>query len=74
MSALADPPPSPGAARQRLYRDRRKKRLRCVTIELRDSEIAELIRRGYLADGERGDKYAVRKAVHALLDRVFPAR
>lgn len=68
------PMPSPGALRMRLHRDRRKRGCRCITIELRESEVDELIRHRFLAAGERGDKYAVRKAVHALLDRIFPAR
>lgn len=66
--------PSLGAQRMRHHRDRYKRGCRCITIEIRESEIDELIRYCFLAAGERGDKYAVRKAVHALLDRVFPAR
>lgn len=66
--------PSPGARRMRRHRDRRKRSCRCITIELRESEVDELIRLRLLAAGERSDNLAVRKAVHGLFDRVFPAR
>jgi hypothetical protein len=35
-----------GAERMRRHRERRRQRLRCLTIELRDGEIEGLIRRG----------------------------
>jgi hypothetical protein len=35
--------PSPAAARMRRHRDRRRRGLRCVTIELRETEIDVLI-------------------------------
>ena len=69
--ASTKPTPSPGALRMRRHRDRRKRGCRCITIEIRESEVDELIRHRFLAAGERGDKYAVRKAVHALLDCIF---
>lgn len=72
--AAAKPTPSPGAARMRLYRVRKQRGLRCITIELFEREIDGLIRSGYLAVHERSDNLAVRKAVHALFDRIFPAR
>jgi hypothetical protein len=34
---------SPAAARMRLHRDRRRRGLRCLTIELRETEIDVLI-------------------------------
>jgi hypothetical protein len=66
--------PSPGARRMCHHRNRRRRELRCITIELRESEVNELIRLRLLAAGERSDNLAVRKAVHALFDRIFPAR
>ena len=39
---------SPAAQRMRLHRERRRQRLRCVTVELREAEITALIRRGHL--------------------------
>ena len=59
---------SPGAERMRRHRDRRQKGLRCVRIELRETEIDVLIGRGRLADDSRGDLAAVRKALHGFLD------
>jgi hypothetical protein len=58
----------------RLYRVRKQRGLRCITIELFEHEIEGLIRGGYLAANERRDKLAVRKALYALLARAFPAR
>jgi hypothetical protein len=42
---MTDATPSPGAQRMRLHRKRRKAGLRCLTVELRESEIVALIRR-----------------------------
>jgi hypothetical protein len=60
--------PSPGAHRMARHRNRRRKGLRCVTIELRETEIDVLIRRGRLAGDSRGDLAAVRKALYGFLD------
>jgi hypothetical protein len=60
--------PSPAAHRMARHRDRRRKGLRCVTIELREAEIDTLIRRGRLARDSRADLAAVRKALHGFLD------
>jgi hypothetical protein len=70
-TSLAAPPTrsgSSGAERMRRHRDRRRKGLRCVTIELRETEIDVLIRRGRLAGDSRGDLAAVRKALYGFLD------
>jgi hypothetical protein len=60
--------PSPGALRMARHRNRRRTGLRCVTIELRETEIDVLIRRGRLAGDSRGDLAAVRKALHGFFD------
>jgi hypothetical protein len=60
--------PSPGSHRMTRHRDRRRKGLRCITIELRETEIDVLIRRGRLAGDSRGDLAAVRKALYGFLD------
>ena len=52
----------------RRHRDRRRKGLRCVRIELREAEIDTLIRRRRLAPGSRGDLTAVRTALYEFLD------
>jgi hypothetical protein len=62
---------TPAAIRMRLYRDRRRKELRCVTIELRETEIDWLIRRGLLNSEMRNDLIAVRDALHQFLERTL---
>ena len=59
------------AMRMRLYRDRRRKKLRCLTIELRETEIDTLIRNGYLNREMRNDQIAIRDAVHKFLDQTL---
>ena len=46
-------PPSTGTARMARSRERRRNRLRCIAIELRESEVDALIRRGRLLAGDR---------------------
>lgn len=74
MSEAASAASSPGARRMRLYRVRKERGLRCITIELFEHEIDGLSRSGYLAAGQRSDRRAVRDAIHALLARAFPAQ
>ena len=62
---------SPAAERMARYRRRRRDRMRCVTVELRESEINQLIRCRLLAPASRADPFALRKAVHGLLDQLF---
>ena len=49
-SGLTSPPVARSAAaeRMRLHRQRRKEALRCLTIELRETEVDTLIRKGLL--------------------------
>lgn len=56
------------AERMRRSRSRRSEGMRCYTLELRDAEIAALVRRGLLASGEEADRPAVVKAIYAFLD------
>jgi hypothetical protein len=60
---------SASAARMRQHRERRRKRMRCLTIELRDSEIEALIRRGRLHPDHRANSAAVRKALYGFFDQ-----
>ena len=53
----------------RYHRARRASGLRCITVELRDTEVQEMVRRGLLAPQAATDTVAIRDAVHALLDR-----
>jgi hypothetical protein len=59
---------SAGARRMALHRERRRKGLRCITIEILEAEINMLIRRGWLARDRRADPVEVKKALHAMLD------
>ena len=62
---------SPAAARMRLHRQRRRQGLRCLTIELRETEIDVLIGKGLLHSEMRHDPYAVCAALYAHLDQTL---
>jgi hypothetical protein len=64
-------PRSAAAERMRLHRERRRKGLRCVTIEMRESEIETLVRMGLLRAEMRDDASAVTEALYAHLDRTL---
>jgi hypothetical protein len=59
---------SAAAERMRLHRERRRNGMRCLTIELRETEIDALIREGLLKSETRNDPSAVTKALYAHLD------
>src|SRR6266436_3217620 len=61
---------SPAAIRMARSRARRRRYLRCVTIEVRDREIEAFIRAGDLPSERRNDPKAIAQAVHKLLDFV----
>jgi hypothetical protein len=65
--------PSPAAERMRRCRERRHKGLRCIRIELRETEIAELVLRGLLNPEMRHDPNAVIASLYAFLDRTLSA-
>jgi hypothetical protein len=62
---------SAAAERMRLHRERRRLGLRCFTIELRETEIDALIRKGLLRAEMRNDQNAVSEALYAYLDRTL---
>ena len=64
---------SAAAERMRYHRERRREGLRCVTIELRETEVTELIRRKLLEANARHDLHAIRKALHRHLDESLGA-
>ena len=74
-SGSTTPPIASSAAAQRMryHRERRREGLRCVTIELRETEVTELIRRGLLDADARNDVHAIRNAVHRHLDESLGA-
>ena len=67
----ATPKPSAAAHRMRRHRERRRDGLRCMTVELRETEIDALIRRGLLEEDTRNDLQAVRTAFYGFLDRAL---
>jgi hypothetical protein len=64
---------SAAAQRMRAPRSRRQAGLRCLTIELRETEITELIRRKLIDAGSRHDLHAIRIAIHRHLDDTLGA-
>jgi hypothetical protein len=61
---------SPSAMRMARHRERRRNGTRCITVELREAEIAFLIRSEFLEPEDRADPIALRNAMHRWLDRV----
>ena len=62
---------SPAAARMRLHRQRRRRGLRCLMVELRETEVDALIRGGLLEQETRNDKNAVLKALYGHFGRTL---
>jgi hypothetical protein len=60
---------SPSAERMRLYRERKKNGMRCLMIELRETEIDALIRKGFLKADTRHDTSEIIDALYAYFDR-----
>lgn len=56
------------AHRQATHRERRRRGLKCVTVEIRDREITELVRRGLLAEADQGRRAVIAEALHRHLD------
>lgn len=72
VQPTTEPPPrSPAAARMRAHRKRKRQGLRCVTVQLRETEIDVLIKMGLLTADTRNDPQSVRKAVHTHFDRTL---
>jgi hypothetical protein len=59
---------SPAAERMRRYRERRRRGLSCIKVELRRSEVDALIAHGLLQPAERQDRGALAAAFHRFLD------
>jgi hypothetical protein len=64
---------SAAAERMRRHRERRRDGLRCLIIELRETEIEALIRRGLLNSETRNDPSAIIDAFYAFLDSTLGA-
>jgi hypothetical protein len=59
------------AHRMRRHRQRRRDGLRCLVIELRETEIDELICKGLLKPETRNDTSAIIDALYAHLDHTL---
>jgi hypothetical protein len=57
----------------RAHRQRRREGLRCIVVQLRETEVDVLIRKGLLKPDARNDPYAIRDALHAHFDRTLGA-
>jgi hypothetical protein len=62
---------SGAALRMRRLRERPRDGLRCMTIELRETEITALIRKGLLKEDVRDDLRSVKTAFYGFLDRTL---
>ena len=60
--------PSPAAERMRRHRQRRRDGLRCLVIELRETEIDVLVQKALLKADARNDARAVREALYQYFD------
>jgi hypothetical protein len=67
------PTVSPAAKRMRRHRERRRNKLLCFRVELRETEIDRLVRMGFLDHSSRFDKVSVLKAFYIFLDRTLGA-
>jgi hypothetical protein len=71
MTATITPPISRAAERMRRHRERRRDGLRCVTIELHETEIDALVHKGLLKTETRNDLGTVIDALYAYLDQTL---
>jgi hypothetical protein len=65
---------SPAAERTRRHGERRRDGLRCLTIELRETEVDALIHKGILKVDARNDPNAFREALYAHSDQTLHLR
>ena len=63
------PSTATSAHRMRLHRQRKQAGLHCLTVELRESEIAVLVQKGMLHSDKRHDARSLRDALYGFLDR-----
>ena len=61
-------PVSPAAERMRRYRERRRRGLACIRVQLRRSEVDALIACKLLEPTKREDRRALAAALHQYLD------
>jgi hypothetical protein len=71
MTPSNSPNVSAAAERMRRHRQRGRDGLRCLRIELRKTEIDELVRRKFLAPETRNDRSAILRAFYYFLDHAL---
>ena len=64
-------PRSTAAERMRAHRQRRRDGLRCLMIELRETEIDALARNGFLKADARNDLRSIEMALYEFLERTL---
>jgi hypothetical protein len=69
--SLHRPSIKPAAERMRLHRERRRRGLRCLMIELRETEVDALIHMGLLRAEARSSLSAVRDALYDHFDQTL---
>jgi len=62
---------TPAAKRMRRHRERRREGMRCLWVELHDTELDALVRKGLLEPTSRNDENAVAGALYAHLGRTL---
>ena len=62
---------SPSAERMRRHRERRRDGMRCLIVELHDTEISALVRKGLLKPETRHDRNAIADALYGHLERTL---
>ena len=62
---------SSAAVRMRRHRERRRDGLRCLSIELRETEIDGLIDKGLLKPETRNDAKSIIEALYAFFDKTL---
>ena len=63
--------PTPAAERMRRHRERRRDGMRCLWIELRDTEIDALVQSGLLKAETRNNQNAIADALYDHLERTL---
>jgi hypothetical protein len=72
MEAVVEiPARSPAAERMRLHRERKKNGMRCVVIELRETEIDALITLKLLKAEMRDDREAIIEALYGWFEQTL---
>ena len=63
--------PLTAAERMARFRERRKAGMRCLMLEIRNSEIAALVRRGLLDSNTSNDPATIKAAIYAYFERTL---